>query len=79
MHEYTQEETTEFQQRAQEFQTEYDELYENLKKKHQVEIIHSPMTVPTSGGLHGLFVNTSLGDLKFKSVPSPLNDSIISP
>lgn len=45
--------------------------------KHQVEKVYGVATVPSPSAVFGLGVTESLGDLKYKSVPSPLSESII--
>lgn len=75
--EYTPEQQTDFQKRAQEFQTEHESMLEDLKKKHQVEPIYVPVFVPSPSGIFGVAINQNVGDLKYKAVLSPLNDSLI--
>lgn len=77
MQQYTEEQNADFQERAKAFQLEHDPMYEELSKKHQIEILYSPVTVPSPSGVFGLAISSSLGDLKYKSIPSPLNGSII--
>lgn len=68
---YTEEQQKDFEDRAKAFQEEYTPLYEDLKKKHEVEIVHAVATVPSPAGIFGLGVTQQIGDLKYKSVPSP--------
>lgn len=55
-----------FQKRAKEFEKEFEELYEGLKKKHECEMVYGVSTVPGPQGIHGLGVTQNIGDLKFK-------------
>lgn len=77
MNTYTEEQQKDFQERAGAFQTEFEQLYAELKMKHQVEKVYGVATVPSPSAVFGLGVTESLGDLKYKSVPSPLSESII--
>lgn len=67
--EYTQEQRDDFTIRAKAF----SEALEALKKEHQVELVHAVVTVPGPGGIFGLMVNESIGDTKYKPVPSPFS------
>lgn len=78
MQEYTQEQTDDFIKRAQDFQLEFDPILADLQKKHQVEILYSPSFIPSPSGIFGISVTSNYGDLKYKSVPSPLNGSLIA-
>lgn len=70
--EYTEEQSADFQTRANAFNEEYLTLYEELKKKHECEFVYNPVTVPGPTGFFGLSVSQNIGDLKFKSIPSPV-------
>lgn len=69
--EYTEEQTKDFQERAEAFTKEFEELYGPLKEKHQCELVYSVATVPSPAGVFGLGVQQSVGDLKYKATPSP--------
>jgi hypothetical protein len=69
--EYTEEMQKDFLERAKAFQEEFAPLYEELKQKHQCELVHGVVTVPGPGGVFGLAVNESVGDTKHKQIPSP--------
>lgn len=69
--EYTPEQTADFEARANAFQEDFTKAYEELKAKHECEMVYSVATVPSPAGIFGLGVQQSVGDLKYKSVPSP--------
>lgn len=71
---YTQEQTTDFEKRAKEFEKDFTELYESLKTKHECEMVYGVSTVPSTTGVFGLGVTQNIGDLKYKekeSIKSP--------
>ena len=78
MHEYTPEQTSDFQTRAKNFTEEYEKLYKELLKKFEVEFIYLPVTIPSKSGGYELSVNMQIGDLKYKAPISPLNDEMKS-
>lgn len=67
----TEEQQKDFEARAQAFEEDYAKAYEELKAKHECEMVYGVVTVPSPAGIFGLGVQQSVGDLKYKSVPSP--------
>lgn len=69
---YTEEQQKDFEERAKSF----GEGLDALSKEFQVEIVNSVVTVPNQSGVFGLTVASQIGDLKYKPIPSPLNDEL---
>lgn len=61
--------------RQQAFVKEFNEMYDALKEKHQVELVYGVVTVPGPQGIHGLRVQESIADTKYKS---PINDDFVA-
>jgi hypothetical protein len=76
MHEYTPEQTADFQERAKAFSTDYEKLYTDLSAKHEVELQFAPITVPTPNGFT-LSVTQNIGDLKYKAIESPITPEML--
>lgn len=72
--EYTEEMQKDLLDRQQAFVKEFNEQYEALKEKHQVELVYGVVTVPGPQGIHGLRVQESVVDTKYKS---PINDEFV--
>lgn len=64
---YTPEQIEDFKNRSEGFQEDFKALTE----KYQVELVRAIGTVPSPSGVFGLGVTESIGDLKYKPVPSP--------
>lgn len=76
MHEYTEEQTKDFMERAKAFADDYTPMMADLKERHQIEMVYAPVFTPTPAGVFVVNVNEQMGDLKYKSTPSPIADII---
>lgn len=72
--EYTEEMQKDLLGRQEAFVKEFNEQYEALKEKHQVELVYGVVTVPGPQGIHGLRVQESIADTKYKS---PISDEFV--